>query len=181
MCLNQSALSCSGTHFIKPSSWGRGSMRPHIYHTNPSGLSPSCTDSMCVIGARPPDQTTHWLPALIHFHFHLPLSVLRFLICALSHSLPLSLSAFLWCSPFPSRPPLSFISLLAHFFFFFRGGQMLPSSEWILNPAVSSLFHFIPSCVAYLSLPVVQELFRSFTRVKIEMQQCTALQVKVLL
>ena len=73
----------------------------------------SCTDSMCVIGARPPDQTTHWLPALIHFHFHLPLSPLTFLICAL----PLFRSLPLWWSPIPSHPPLSFISCSAQIFF----------------------------------------------------------------
>lgn len=116
MCLNQSALSCSGTHFIKPSSWGRGSMHPHIYHTNPSGLSPPRADSMCVIGARPPDQMTHRLSALIHFHFHLPFSVLRFLICV-PPSVPLSV--FLLCSPFPFHPPLSFISLFVHLFCLF--------------------------------------------------------------
>lgn len=126
MCLNQGALSCSGTHFIKPSSWGRGSMHPHIYHTNPSGLSPFFTDSMCVIGSRPPDQTTHWLPTLIHFHFHLPFSVLRFLICAL----PLPPWVFLWCSPFLSRSSLSFISLFVLFFClfsFFKGGRCCPA------------------------------------------------------
>lgn len=190
MCLNQGALSCSGTHFIKPSSWGRGSMRPHIYHTNPSGLSTSCTDSMCVIGARPPDQAAHWLPALLHFHFHLPLSVLRFSIC----TLPLPL--LLWRSQLPSRPPLSFISLLAQFFFllslsgflfflflFFHGVQMLLSSEQIPNPAVSPLFHFISPCVTYLSLPVVWDV--SFSRVKIGTVHCIrknspAWQVKVM-
>lgn len=124
MCLNQSALSCSGTHFIKPSSWGRGSMHPHIYHTNPSGLSPSLTDSMCVIGVRPPDQTTHWLPALIHFYFHLSLPVLRFLICALSLSLPLSHRPFCGALHFLSHPPLSFISLLVQIFF--KGDRCYP-------------------------------------------------------
>lgn len=43
--VNHGALSCSGTHFIKSHSWGRGSMRPYIYHTNPSGLSP-CTGNV---------------------------------------------------------------------------------------------------------------------------------------
>lgn len=110
MCLNQSVLSCSGTHFIRLSSWGRGSMRPHIYHTNPSGLSPSFTDSMRVIGARPSDQKTHCLPALIHSYLHLTLSLIRFLICA-------PLSVFLWCSPISSTFVLHFsLSTFSSFF-----------------------------------------------------------------
>lgn len=164
MCLNQGALSCSGTHFIKPSSWGRGSMHPHIYHTNPSGLSPFFTDSMCVIGSRPPDQTTHWLPTLIHFHFHLPFSVLRFLICAL----PLPPWVFLWCSLF--FVPFIFVLhfSLCPFFLFcfpFLGGQMLPSSDgfWTLLflLCLISLPHVSP-----ISFSRWCERFRSFTTVK---------------
>lgn len=169
MCLNQSVLSCSGTHFIKPSSWGHGSMRPHIYHTNPSGLSPPCTDSMCVIGARPPDQTTHWLPALIHFHFHLLLSVLRFLICtptpAPSHlllSICLSLS-----STFVLHFSLSPIS------FFLGGGDTCCRA---LNGCWTLL-----SCLCFISFPRVSshsysvsqckmKHLRSLTKVKLEIQ-----------
>lgn len=164
MCLNQSALSCSGTHFIKPSSWGRGSMRPHIYHTNPSGLSPSCTDSMCVIGARPPDQMTHWLPALIHFHFHLPLCVLRFLICTLPLSLSPSLSVCKVLSTPP--PPLSFISLSAKFFL--GGSRCYPA----LNGFWTLLFLLCFISFPYVSpiSPVVWKVFRSFTVVKIATQ-----------
>lgn len=127
MCLNQGALSCSGTHFIKPSSWGRGSMRPHIYHTNPSGLSPPCTDSMCVIGACPPDQTTHWLPALIHFHFHLFLFSVKVSYLR-SPSLSRSLSFygalhFPFHSPFVLHFTLSPILVV----FFFRGDRCCPA------------------------------------------------------
>lgn len=140
MCLNQSALSCTGTHFIRPSSWGRGSMRPHIYHTNPSGPSPFFTDSMCVIGDRLSYQRTHHLTRLIHFFLHLPVSVLRFLICgfplALSISLVLSASSSLHLC-------VSFLSRLR-----FWVGQMLACCEWLLSPAVSSFFHFTPSEVS---------------------------------
>lgn len=146
MCLNQGALSCSGTHFIKPSSWGRGSVRPHIYHTNPSGLSPPCIDSMCVIRACPPDQATHWLPALIHFQFHHPFSVLSFLICY-SPSSP-SLSVFLWCYPFPFHSPFvlhlslsQFFVVVVFFSLFFQGWEADVAQLWLDSEPCCVSFH----------------------------------------
>lgn len=138
MCLNQSALSCSGTHFIRPSSWGRGSMRPRIYHRNPSGLSAFFTDSMCVIEARISYQKTHYLTRLIHFFFHLPHSMLRFLICGF----PIALSVFPLCSVFPPAA----ISVF-HF-------SLSSSSEWdicqpVLNGVGALLF-----LLSFISLPL---------------------------
>lgn len=40
MCLNQGALSCGGTHFIKPSSWGRRAVHTSIIEIHQTRLQP---------------------------------------------------------------------------------------------------------------------------------------------
>lgn len=147
MWLNQSALSCSGTHFIKPSSWGRGSMRPHIYHTNPSGPSPSCTDSMCVMGARSPDQKTHWLPALIHFHFHLPLFCVKISYLP-SSSFSLYLSMMVSISP----PSIFILPFLSYPIFLGGGGRCCT----VMNAFGTPLFP-----LNFISLPRVLPISHS--------------------
>lgn len=144
MCLNQSALSCSGTHFIKPSSWGRGSMRPHIYHTNPSGLSPFL-HWQHVCDRSPSAWSDNSLTART-YSFPLPSSPFPVNISHLRSS-SVSLSPSMMISN--SLPSTFVLYFLLSPTFFWRGMQ---GSEWILNPAVPALFHSIPSCVTALGL-----------------------------